>query len=123
MVMVKDNRVLPLLIFHCFQSWVVWRLLHLFKVYIEWNDDYLVENKRNIHYSFVVFFFFVVLVVLAMMVLVVVCFFFHTFTEILVSCCTTDDKLTIQSQKKSYVVYINAPHCLICSLRTLYLKI
>ena len=75
MVMVKDNRVLPLLIFHCFQPWGCLEVVACIKVYIEWNDDYLVENKRNIHFFFVVFFLggvvvvsMMVLVVLAMMV-------------------------------------------------------
>ena len=59
-----------------------------------------------------------------MMVLMVVFSLFHILTEVYFHpAITIDNKITIKTQKTSDIECINAVHCLICSLRILFLKI
>ena len=63
------------------------------------------------------------ILVVVMMVLVVVFSLFHIFTEVYFHpAITIDDKIIIKTQRTSDIECINAVHCLICSLRILFLK-
>ena len=49
---------------------------------------------------------------------------FHIFTEVYFhSAITIDNKIKMKTQRTSDIVCINAIHCLICSLRMLFLNI
>ena len=64
------------------------------------------------------------ILVVVMMVLVVVFSLFHILTEVYFHpAITIDNKITIKTQRTSDIECINAVHCLICSLRILFLKI
>ena len=65
------------------------------------------------------------MVVGVMMVLVIMFFsLFHTFTEVHFNAVMTiENKITTINSKTSYILCINAPHYLICSLLILFLKI
>ena len=64
------------------------------------------------------------IVVVVMIVLVVVFSLFHILTEVYFHpAVTIDNKITIKIQRTSDIECINAIHCLISSLRILFLKI
>ena len=67
--------------------------------------------------------FVVMIVVVVMLVLMGFSFITYVYRGLFHPAITIDNKVTIKTQRTSDIVCINAVHCLICSLRILFLKI